>query len=622
MKLLFCYVDSFRNIEQQGFNFSLDYECSYEHNIIKIQRKELSDAEILLTDPITRNLSVIVGKTGSGKTNLLQLIGMSEDMRHKISDESRYFLLYEVDRESDEFAIETNRMWPKGLATGKSVSSPALVYFKYADSKICSPHVKRSHEDPRTVIINSFDKGAFNNIDYDLGHIDGAYAISPIINRFIFPYERTSAGIACWYAREYISQFPEDCIKRNAAFEIQSRNWGDEMPNDLADDLLESEYWFYYDNWDDKSFKSVRDVPKFFNRNVRKDESLSLKQKFIHDLMTDYALYLRKWADVITPLSSKKINTRRYMGYIRDLGIKDCHELPDGKCIDDLRLRIRWLCQYIDLHTDEMNGNKGLMYQIADDIVSLADIFYSFDDSYFLNGRFTCFIDDIEFEERCFNELFERMSRYRADQLGAFRKELLPFNITYLSSGEYQYARVLGSISEFTSHGFMQSQEKVAPTNIILLLDEPETFMHPDMCRKFIYWMGRILHERNKLQDVQVIMSTHSPFILSDLLPKQIIRITFDKEGMCKVVNGQGRPTFADDIHSIMANEFFLDYSIGELSKHKLEVIMDIINKIGEKPEKDKDDIIRLHLLLEVIPHIGDELIRTVLSHMIKERLA
>ncbi len=621
MRLIYCYIGEFRNIENQGFNFSLDYECSFERNTLKIEKRQLSEGEILLTDPFTRNLSIIVGKTGSGKTNLLQLIGMTEMMRSKNAANSKYFLLYEVDAQDNLYAIEMNRILPKGFEKGKRIPFPSMVYFRYSGSRISRDHVKERNEDPKTVIISSFEKDSINKIDFELIHIDGAYTPETFIKRFQFPYGRANAGVACWYAKEYISQFSEECIKHDACLEICSRNWGDELQNELEDELLKNEYWFYYDNWEDKPFKSLRDVPKFFDRNVRDGKDLTAKQRFIHDLLTDYALYLRKWAALVTPITNKTMEFRKYMRIIQDSDIANVHELPDGKCIEDLKTRIKWLCQYIDLHTDEMKGNRGLLDQISRDINDLADIFDSFDQKYFEDGKFVCPIEEIIFEEESFNNLFERMSRYRADQLGAFTKELLPYNITYLSSGEYQYARVLGSVSEFISKGFLTSQSKIYPDNLILLLDEPETFMHPEMCRNFVYWMGRILTEHNKIPNVQVIMSTHSPFMLSDVHPNQIIKIRYDDYGMCHVVENTGEPTFAGDIYSIMANEFFLDYSIGELSKRCLQKILKILKEKEAIAEKSRDDIIQLQLLYSAIPHIGDNIIRESLRHMIEKQL-
>lgn len=46
-------------------------------------------------------------------------------------------------------------------------------------------------------------------------------------------------------------------------------------------------------------------------------------------------------------------------------------------------------------------------------------------------------------------EVFERMEQYRPDEIGVFTKCLLPYHWTYVSSGEYQYAKIWGVLEEY-----------------------------------------------------------------------------------------------------------------------------------------------------------------------------
>lgn len=69
--------------------------------------------------------------------------------------------------------------------------------------------------------------------------------------------------------------------------------------------------------------------------------------------------------------------------------------------------------------------------------------------------------------------------------------------------------------------------EAVQP-NFILLLDEPENYMYPEMCRTFIHNLNELLKQRFFGSEFQVILSTHSPFMLSDVLANQIIKMDYD----------------------------------------------------------------------------------------------
>lgn len=626
MKLIYCYVEEFRNIVQEGFNFSCDYVCSFNKKTLTIEKRVIPIGENLLLDDYTKNLTVIVGKTGSGKTNLLQLLGMPEEARQTIAESCKYFILYSVDPENNRYAIEVNRIIPKGLAHGKRIPAPGLLYFTYCNNKITKVHIKDSSDKCDTVFIHSFELGSVRKGYFDGLHIDGVYNESNINPRLLIPYDKVNAEVACWYAKEYISQFNDDNLKRDAELEIRSINWNETLRNDISESLLNKEYWFYHDYLPDKNWKNVRDVPKFFNRNVQQTNR-SFKEQFIHDLLTDFALYLRKWADLIKPITSEQLQVRQAMGLIKDLEIPGCHTLPDERC-DNLRKRISWLCQYIDLHTDEKYGNQGLVWQIGTDIIDIADSFEQFDNSFFTDGKFLYPIEDMDFENPALKNLFERMSGYRADQLGIFTGELLPFDITYLSSGEYQYAKILGIVTEFSSTIKVRAANQTPPENIILMLDEPETYMHPEMCRNFLYWMRRVLLNPKQPRNVQVIMTTHSPFMLSDVLPSQILRISFDDNGYCQVLPQGSHMTFANDIYSIMVNEFFLDYTIGELSRRKIASLINLLNVKCNKDENlhvadDKEEATGMDsqelnkILKPVLSYIGDPIIRESLTLML-----
>ena len=72
--------------------------------------------------------------------------------------------------------------------------------------------------------------------------------------------------------------------------------------------------------------------------------------------------------------------------------------------------------------------------------------FEKLDERYFTVD--TCSIPVVDMERpeyrEVFDELFERMEQYRPDDAGIFTECLLPYEFTRLSTGEYQYAKVLG----------------------------------------------------------------------------------------------------------------------------------------------------------------------------------
>ena len=101
MKLLALYIKHYRNcFEDILFNFSSDYEVTYNNNVLDIKKKSNILPEFY--GEHISDLSLIIGENGTGKTSILNIIGYTMKERiqgleyrdSKIHD--RYFLVYLV----------------------------------------------------------------------------------------------------------------------------------------------------------------------------------------------------------------------------------------------------------------------------------------------------------------------------------------------------------------------------------------------------------------------------------------------------------------------------------------------------------------------------------------------
>lgn len=410
----------------------------------------------------------------------------------------------------------------------------------------------------------------------------------------------------------YVKDLPVSNIKKRCALRIKAFNWSDKIPVDLDEELLKEQYWTYRDKRYDfvkRKKYPIKQTPKF---------------QFLHDLLTDYALYLRKWAESEYNHTNEEILEGLMTGLISP---KPSVVVPDvfggGGMVEEILRRIEWLGSYIDSHFDEMMGEHGLVWQITSDIKDLYEILNQFDDKYFTETEFTLPIIDMDFDSKSITDLFERMTAYRPDDFGIFTKELLPYEIIGVSSGEYQYAKTLGAIDEYcirmkVSTG--RTQKSFVKPNFILLLDEPEAYMHPELCRQFIYRMNEILSKHSEESSIQILLTTHSPFMLSDVTSGQVIRLQSDQDGYCRVLPKEELSTFAAGIHSIMANDFFLSYTIGEYSRqyvsgliNRLKAIISLNNNIDDNDRKFICDA------KFISSSIGDRVIRAYIEDLIAE---
>ena len=94
MKLIYCYIEQFRNIENQEVSLSDEFACHYYDSKLFIEKLEKNPLmDYIYDNGFMSNLKIIVGKTGSGKTNFLQLIGMDEWRRIESDASDAYLLL-------------------------------------------------------------------------------------------------------------------------------------------------------------------------------------------------------------------------------------------------------------------------------------------------------------------------------------------------------------------------------------------------------------------------------------------------------------------------------------------------------------------------------------------------
>lgn len=628
MQLIYCYIKKIRNIQRQEVSLSDKFKCSYKDGRLWIEMStDNSMADYIYENDFMRSLRIIVGKTGSGKTNFLQMIGMDSWNRMGSTKRDAYFMLYKMEVKN-EFFVEIVGMSIHGIKKNissnhidsKTIKAVYKIKYDFNSQKITDVRDANYEDAEHTYIINAFDRNAFADCPYENERQEGVVNHDNFIGRMITQFGNASVSMECDYLKAYLNKMPQESIKRNASLVIRWNNWQYKHKFDLDEHLVKREYWTYKDKAEKQRTNNARHG-KPYDTPIKYSKNSTPKSRFLHDLMTDFAIYLRKCAECVDENFPDKYY--RWAGYTEDLGVDNPRELPDGENLSILK-RIDWLCQYIDYHTDEMLGNKGLLWQIGVDIKDLFYLLGKMDERYFSDEEFSIPAIEIDISEGAvMRDVFERMEQYRPDQIGIFTKSLLPYHWTYVSSGEYQYAKVWGILEEYgVKAKVLRKGEKFSEArqpDFILLLDEPENYMHPEMCRTFIHDLNNLLKQRNPMSSFQVILSTHSPFMLSDVLANQIIKMDYDDKGLC-VISHAEKPTYAANIHSIMADSFFLKYTIGDQARlfltEKFELFKNMQKRRGNLSDTDKCEIAKMQ---ELLPSIGDELIRHIMSSIINK---
>ena len=128
MKLIYCYIERFRNIENQEVSLSDEFDCHYRDSKIFIEKREKNPLmDYIYDNGFMSNLKIIVGKIGSGKTNFLQLIGMDWWNREDTAESDVYLPLSKMHDENAFFS----KKWGEGMANGHIASLMISISMKF-----------------------------------------------------------------------------------------------------------------------------------------------------------------------------------------------------------------------------------------------------------------------------------------------------------------------------------------------------------------------------------------------------------------------------------------------------------------------------------------------------------
>lgn len=127
--------------------------------------------------------------------------------------------------------------------------------------------------------------------------------------------------------------------------------------------------------------------------------------------------------------------------------------------------------------------------------------------------------------------------------------------------------------------------DKRTENKVVLLLDEIELNLHPEWQRNLINELLKFVKFAFNGSFIQIIMTTHSPIMLSDIPSQNVLYLTKDE----KIGNiSDHSETFGANIYKLYNEAFFMDKgAIGAYAQDRLSTLLDKIKNYANEEQKD-----------------------------------
>ena len=190
----------------------------------------------------------------------------------------------------------------------------------------------------------------------------------------------------------------------------------------------------------------------------------------------------------------------------------------------------------------------------------------------------------------------------------------IPF--TGLSSGERQIAYTLSNFmyhmvnldSSWDDMTIDEEHRDVLQYQYVnVMFDEVELYYHPDLQRRFVWLLTNALKSTvlRRILGVNIIIVTHSPFVLSDI-PRSNILVLGEKDDM--------EDTFGANILDLFRKSFIMQSTVGEYARQELSQIFTLLGDDKAISKLDEEKRKRIWYIKDIV---GDLYLKRLVSNVV-----
>lgn len=614
---IYMYVEDYKGLKDFEIIFDNNYEIKYnrEKDTLSINKKcESANNNIKNFYSIDKkkgniySVNLLIGKNGSGKTNILEMLNLSKERQ-----EIDYMIIYKSVENNEDFIIEKN-----GL-------SKFIKIKEFKEIKLENEFYKY-HDDENYIENTGVIKFSFKE-----------KAMSAVIREEKFEKENRGDSISNIYklniglengSKEKIYNYLVSMNKKenndnfeNAYLTLLIPDLYKELKKSRNEEIKErikieynSDNSFHYHGYGSNEIDEQ--LFKLYNIDIDKKD---LKYIVLHNYFN--RIYLEIALETLNQ-KNEEIFSKKEMLEKKDKLLERLKN--ESSYTKKIKILLR---EYKKLVNNKIEFNEekytiienvaNLIGSIASKIKSEEEINIENNDEIIVKIKINC-----KDENKEVLKLLEEYDDFHTPKIEEKKRHLIDFGILLFKEVEFIKIKEEGlsdgeriKLQYFsTIYGYLKGELK-NKEYITFLFDEVETYLHPEWSRRFLYELIEEL-ERYEDKKFKLIFATHSPFLIADVLAKDCIYLSKDEEGKIKSEIKEDVKTFGANIIDLFKNTMFLESTFGKFATEKIKGVVDKIEKAENYSQIKNNTEVKF-----IIDEIGEKLISNKLKSMIESKV-
>ena len=513
MKLLYVWIEEFRDIRQQGFAVDTEYKISISipdgnlfgfydsqgtrvHGAVSSHFRKIFYRKFSFErnkcysgqrgDSPIQSITALVGENASGKSSIMECIYRRADQSNYWNTEGRYFLLAFWDAGRQAIVVRTRDIWLLGAENKKKDIRDSEGYEEYVFPLSETEGVLSAQSKDMTKMMSVYQDHREETLyEYETMGL----SVIPInIERKKF--RNSFSGVF-----DFLCEFPQFGAEGNhIVFYLKDKKSREKKAYFQQTDLTPDEYKdFFLRKLSQLVFETLRDYLYHEKPEVMMDGTLLKRsEEGILRQEDKFCAQVLAFCTFNYPRSDSISLVKTVWGSSPEADI--------AAAIDFFRkstyvhMRKSWYDQYLD-------SVERLFFSL-----------YKVDALYFTALYKLSIPVEAAFQDvvKDFNDCII------SGDVGDQWTDGIIADFEWFSAGQRQIALMFSGLYQRLENEYGNEREQ----DLILMLDEPETHMHPEAGRHFIETLDRSLkhfQSAGLLNNCQVVLATHSPFLIQSL---------------------------------------------------------------------------------------------------------